>query len=190
MKKKLWLWTALLAILLAGSAFVYSRAQAVPETPLSGSVPIELLKAASGYAGPAKSGKLKAPDFTLPDLSGRQVSLADYKGKIVVLNFWTTWCSVCKKEMPELDEASSILMKKGEVVLLAVNTGEAPETVKQYMKDNAYSLPVLLDPDSSLFKKYGLRGYPTTVVINRDGTVYGGVEGAITADSLLKLGDL
>ncbi|MNM14293.1 Thiol-disulfide oxidoreductase ResA [compost metagenome] len=190
MKKLLWLWLALLVFLLAGSAFIYSRAQAGPQTPLSGKAPIELLKAASGAKEPAESGKLRAPDFSLKDLNGRQVSLADYKGKIVVLNFWTTWCTICKKEMPELDQASSILEKRGDVVLLAVNTGEDPETVKQYMKDNAYTLPVLLDPDSTLFKAFGLRAYPTTIVILRDGTVYGGVEGAITAESLLELDKL
>ncbi|MBY9077326.1 redoxin domain-containing protein [Paenibacillus sp. HN-1] len=190
MKKLLWLWIALLVFLLAGSAFIYSRAQAGPQTPLSGVAPIELLKAASGAKEPAESGKLRAPDFSLKDLNGRQVSLADYKGKIVVLNFWTTWCTICKKEMPELDQASSILQKRDDVVLLAVNTGEDPETVKQYMKDNAYTLPVLLDPDSTLFKAFGLRAYPTTIVILRDGTVYGGVEGAITAESLLELDKL
>lgn len=173
--------------MLAGSAFVYSREQAVPETTLSGTVPIELLKQATGYLGEAESGKLTAPDFTLYDLEDQPVSLADYRGKVVVLNFWTTWCTICEKEMPELDEAANILMKEGKVVLLLINTGEDVNKVKKYIKDNAYTMPVLLDPDSTVFKQYGLRAYPTNIVINRDGTVYGGVEGAITVEALLKL---
>lgn len=137
--------------------------------------------------GTEKDEKVYAPDFTLNDLNGKPVKLSDYKGKIVLLNFWGTWCKYCVDEMPDLNEAHKEISKNGEAVILAVNdtSTEKPgdagvKAVKDFAKQYKLSMPVVLDMDGSITAKYGVSGYPTTFVIDKDGSIYGYQSGALT----------
>lgn len=116
--------------------------------------------------------KVTAPDFTLKDLNGKDVKLSDYRGKIVILNFWAVWCKYCKIEMPDLDELNKELAKGKDAVILEVDVQESKDTVKNYFNENNITLNSLLDTDGSVTQMYGITGFPTTFIINRDGSVY------------------
>src|SRR5690349_13268150 len=87
----------------------------------------------------------KVPDFSLKDLNGNTVNLSDYKGKNVILNFFTTWCTYCRQEMPEFDELNKSLEKENKAVILAVDVQEDESTVKNYVSENKLTLKFLLD---------------------------------------------
>lgn len=133
--------------------------------------------------------KVMAPDFILKDLDGKSVKLSDYKGKIVILNFWAVWCKYCKQEMPDLNELNKELEKDNEAVILAVDVKESADTVKEYLTSNNISLKVLLDGDGSIAEKYGITGYPTTFVLNKDGSVYTYIPQATDKETLLTVID-
>jgi peroxiredoxin len=116
--------------------------------------------------------KVMAPDFTLDTLDGKSVKLSDYRGKIVILNFWAVWCKYCKQEMPDLNELNKELEKGTDAVILAVDVQESEDTVKNYLSSNNINLNVLMDRDGSISNMYQVQGYPTTFIINKDGSIY------------------
>jgi len=128
-----------------------------------------------------------APDFTLKDLNGKSVKLSDYRGKIVILNFWAVWCKYCKEEMPDLNELNKILEKDNEAVILAVDVQESSDTVNSFLSTNNINLKVLMDKDGSVTQTYGITGYPTTFIINKDGTVYTYIPGATNKETLQEI---
>ncbi len=115
-----------------------------------------------------------APDLTVPSLKGEKKSLSDYKGKIVVLNFWGVWCKWCKKELPQYQKVYKEY-KGNDVAFLAVNVEfsgdrkEKDKKVKEYLKSNDLTFPVLMDYERKFPEKYGVEGFPTSFVIGRDG---------------------
>ena len=142
----------------------------------------------------AESENPPAPDFTLVDQYGKSHRLSDYKGKVVLLNFWATWCKYCVQEMPDLQKLHEkySAQEDPQLVLLAVAApgqgGEKDaEGIKAYLETNGYTYPSLMDTDESVFKTYGASGLPTTFVIGRDGSVIGYVPGAMTEEMLEKI---
>lgn len=133
--------------------------------------------------------KLIAPDFNLKDLNGKNIRLSDYKGKIVILNFWAVWCKYCKQEMPDLNELNKELEKENEAVIIAVDARESSDTVKNYLSSNNINLKVLLDQDGSVTQTYGISGFPTTFIINKDGSLYTYIPGATNKETLLEIID-
>jgi peroxiredoxin len=127
-----------------------------------------------------------APDFTLKDLNGNDVKLSDYKGKIVIVNFWAVWCKYCLIEMPDFNELNTELQKENEVVILAINSQESPEKVKEYISSSNIDLKVLLDQDGAVTQTYGITGFPTTFFINKDGTLYTYISGMTDKKTLLE----
>jgi peroxiredoxin len=125
-------------------------------------------------------------NFTLTDLSGKTVRLSDYAGKPVLINAWATWCPPCRAEMPDLYQFYQDHKEDGFVVL-AVNAGEDGSIVKSFIQENGFTFPVLLDPNTSLLDKLAIRGYPTSIVIGRDGKVKLVQVGMLTADALQKV---
>ena len=111
-----------------------------------------------------------APAFSLADMDGKSYALADYRGKVILLNFWATWCPPCRHEMPAMERLYQRLRDRGFVVL-AVNQWEEPDLVFAYTGDlNVFpSFPILFDPVSSVSQEYGVKGLPTSFVIDRDG---------------------
>lgn len=111
-----------------------------------------------------------APDFTLKNESGDNVRLAEQRGKVVMLNFWASWCGPCRQEMPLLDEMHKRYSKVG-FVLYGVNVEQDTTAAKKLLKDLGVSLPVLYDPDSKVSKLYSVSAMPTTVMIDKNGEV-------------------
>ena len=110
-----------------------------------------------------------APDFSLALLGGSSVSLDDLRGKVVVMEFWATWCGPCRQAMPSLDAIYRRYRDQGAVILL-VNQGEDPETVRAWTKGR-FRAPILLDQDQRVGARYGVRGLPQLFVIDQEGRV-------------------
>lgn len=112
----------------------------------------------------------RAPDFQLPTMDGKTVKLSDYRGKPVLLNFWATWCGPCRYEVPFLEQINDTYTSQG-LVMLAVDIGENATTIQNFMTSLNVSLPVLMDANSAVSKKYGLTGIPTTLLLDKDGII-------------------
>jgi peroxiredoxin len=124
-----------------------------------------------------------APDFTLRTVDGQTVSLSDFRGKPVMVNFWATWCGPCQVEMPLFRQAYTD--HAGELVVLAVDVQEAPEDVRGFVKRNDLTFPVVLDRDGLVSTLYRVRGLPTTFFVDRDGIVVEAHRGALTTRASL-----
>jgi len=131
-----------------------------------------------------------AADFTLPNLAGQTVSLADFKGQPVILNFWATWCGPCEAEMPEINQAY-LAHKEDGLVVLAINLQEHPDTIKSFVNYYDLEFTILLDRDEKVGKLYGARALPTTYFIDRAGvivhTYYGQMDEEALAIGLRKI---
>lgn len=113
----------------------------------------------------------KAPDFTLKDLSGNNISLSSYKGKTVLLNFWASWCPPCRAEMPSLNKLNDLLKKRG-FVILAVSTDKSVFDVKNYLKENPVNFTVLIDYNLNVSRNlYKVFMMPTTLLIDKKGII-------------------
>jgi peroxiredoxin len=112
------------------------------------------------------------PDFTLPTLDGGSITLSHLKGKVVLINFWTTWCPPCREEMPSLERLYRHF-KYEDFTLLAVDIMENPETVKRFARDYNLSFPILLDKQGEVSAKYAANAIPTTYIIDKQGKAVG-----------------
>lgn len=121
------------------------------------------------------------PDFKLQDLAGKEVSLKDFRGKAVVLNFWATWCPPCRAELPDFQKEH-----KGarDFVILTVNQQEDKKTVSSFMNKGKYTFPVLLDLKGTVGSLYQVRGIPTTYFIDKKGIIRDVAVGALTGRQL------
>lgn len=111
-----------------------------------------------------------APDFSLPDLKGKQVNLKNFTGRPVILFFWTTWCPYCRRELRVLSDMYDSLVDEG-IVLLTVNGGESKEKVANFLKNNSFNFPVLLDADDAVSGLFEIWGVPTYVLIDKNGNI-------------------
>ncbi|MBN2209665.1 MAG: TlpA family protein disulfide reductase [Candidatus Coatesbacteria bacterium] len=119
-------------------------------------------------AGPVAKA---APEFTLKDVkTGKPVSLSDFKGKVVLIDFWATWCIPCRKAMKFYEELFREKHKEG-LVILTISIDQREDKVADFLKKRPVSFPVLHDPDKTLMEKYGVLRIPTTFVIDKDGKI-------------------
>lgn len=136
-----------------------------------------IITACSG-SGPSVAAIGKAaPYFKLQNIEGQSVSLGDFQGNTVLINFWTTWCPPCRSEMPFLQEISEEWSDKG-LTVLAIDIGETPDRVKGFMQSYNLALPVLLDTRRDVANKYGVSAYPTTFIVDKDGIIQRKIIGA------------
>ena len=111
-----------------------------------------------------------APDFTLPDPNGKKASLKDYRGKVVFLNFWATWCESCRDEMPAMDRLYREFKGKG-LEIVAVNVKDKRKDALAFAKKLKITYPLMMDPEGEVGLLYGAFGMPATYLIDRKGTV-------------------
>jgi peroxiredoxin/Cu/Ag efflux protein CusF len=125
----------------------------------------------AGERPPSRPASFQAPDFTLPTLSGGTIRLADFRGKVVLLNFWATWCVPCRMEMPAL-EALYQRHKDAGLAVLAINLDTLSTAgVEAFVQEVMVTFPVALDPSWSIARGYRVLGLPTTYLIDRAGNV-------------------
>ena len=133
----------------------------------------------------------------MEDQFGNVHRLDDYKGKVIFLNFWATWCGPCRNEMPEIQMLYEEYAAQGENAEVAVIGVAGPgmggegsrEEITAFMEENGYTYPVLMDETGEMFSYYGISAFPTTFMIDRDGNVYGYVSGQLTEDIMRSIID-
>jgi peroxiredoxin len=109
-----------------------------------------------------------APDFTLSFINGKQAKLSDYRGKTVVVHFWATWCPPCVRELPLVDKMAR---ERTDIVVLAVECGEAKADVAAFLKKKGLTLNSGLDESGDISQRYGIQAIPQTFVVDKDGVV-------------------
>jgi len=125
-----------------------------------------------------------APQTAFKDSSGKALSLAAFKGRVVLLNFWATWCAPCVREMPTLDSLQARLGDQGlAVVAVSEDTGGLAVVSPFFKQYRLGNLEIYLDPTGDLSRSFGLKGLPTTLLIDAEGHVVGGLEGPAEWDS-------
>lgn len=139
----------------------------------------------------SESGK-KSPAyaFELKDQYGNLHTLDQYKGKVIFLNFWATWCGPCRNEMPDIQklyEEYAAMGEEADVVILGaaapgLGNESSAEEISSFMKDNGYTYPVLMDQTAGMFQWYGISAFPTTFMIDPEGNIFGYVSGQMTED--------
>jgi thiol-disulfide isomerase/thioredoxin len=110
-----------------------------------------------------------APSFKLPDLNGKEVALSQFKGKVVLLDFWATWCGPCRMTMPVMEKLEREFPR--EMVLLAINLQEPKDMVRDYVREQSLSSRVLLDEEGSVGEAYGTGAIPMQVLIDKEGII-------------------
>ena len=110
----------------------------------------------------------KPPEFSARTLEGQTVALAGLRGRVVLLNFWATWCQECRPEMPVFEQLHRDLAAQG-LAILGINVREGTEAIRGYAKELGLTFPLVLDPKGEITALYGVIGLPTTFLIGRDG---------------------
>ena len=134
-------------------------------------------------SGPAGMVGQTAPVFTLHDDRGKPVSLAQYRGKVVVMNLWASWCPPCRAEMPDLQTVSREYAKAG-VVVVGVNQGESAERAATFARSLEIAFPIWIDDAQQYGRTYAALGLPTTIIIDRRGIVERGFDGPLTIEQM------
>lgn len=153
--------------------------------------------AADSDDGTDAAQTVRAYEFEMEDQFGNVHRLDDYKGKVIFLNFWATWCGPCRNEMPEIQKLYEEYAAQGENAEVAVIGVAGPgmggegsrEEITAFMEENGYTYPVLMDETGEMFSYYGISAFPTTFMIDREGNVYGYVSGQLTEDIMRSIID-
>jgi len=125
-----------------------------------------------------------APDFALSDLEGRAVRLSALRGKVVLVNLWTTWCPPCREEMPSMERLYRRLRGRGlELLAVSQDDPDARSKVEAFVSEVGVTFPVLLDPRREAGEAYGVWGYPETFIVDREGRIVERVVGPRTWDA-------
>ena len=117
-----------------------------------------------------KLDRQKAPEFSLKDVNGRTVTLASLKGKVVLLNFWATWCPPCLSEMPKFNALYKEMKGRG-LEIVAISADRSADYLKDYISKNSLEFKVLYDEDRSVLKRYKVFSMPTTFLIDKNGVI-------------------
>ncbi|KOY16623.1 TlpA family protein disulfide reductase [Paenibacillus xylanivorans] len=121
-----------------------------------------------------------APEFTAVNSAGEQVKLSDYRGKVVMINFWASWCAPCVREMPMINHIAETY--QNDVETLFVNVGEAKGTIREFMENQQFDFPVIIDVTGKVSGVYRITGLPATMIIDQEGIFSHILLGEITKD--------
>lgn len=176
MRKSIIIWTIALILVAVAVYTTYQYNNAPTPAPAQTKEP-------SASAPPSTESQeiqdsIDALDFKLTDLNGKEVSLSDYKGKTIYVNFWATWCPPCKQEMPFIQKLYEE-RKDTDLVILTVDLQENQSIVKKFMTDNKYTFPVLLDKDGEVASTYGIQSIPLSILIDENFKIVSAREGSM-----------
>ncbi|HVN91813.1 MAG TPA: TlpA disulfide reductase family protein [Candidatus Binataceae bacterium] len=129
------------------------------------------LGSGGGSGGVGLAAGKEAPNFTLQDLNGKNVALSSFRGKVIFLNLWATWCPPCRSEMPSIQSLYKTFAKDKDFVTLTVSEDSDVSKPPAYIKKNKFDFPVLLDPRNVVGEAYDVSGLPESFVIGRDGRI-------------------
>jgi len=133
----------------------------------------------AGGGGPAALAGAPAASYDVKRLDGRTDALGRYRGSVVVMNLWATWCPPCRQEMPDLQRLYRENKAKG-VVVLGVDQGESAQAAGAFVREHDVTFPILLDADQQYGRSYAAIGLPTTVIVDRSGHVVRGIDGQLS----------
>lgn len=120
------------------------------------------------------------PNFSFDLLTGETVDLHDYKGKIIMLNFWASWCTYCDQEMPDLNTVNNY----EDVQVFAINSRESEKTIQKYIEEGGYDMDVVIDEVGIFSDLFYITSLPTTYFINEEGILLGAIPGMLTLDKM------
>jgi len=140
-------------------------------------------KGTSNAPGKTPSEKSQAPEISVVSLDNQQLTLASLKGKVVLLNFWATWCPPCREEIPSMMKLNTFMAGKPfQMVCVSVDEG-GKKAVEEFFKNSGFSLPAYTDPSGQVSKTYGITGVPETFVIDKNGMIVKKVIGGLDWNS-------
>jgi peroxiredoxin len=144
-----------------------------------------LLSSSSGVTAtsPPAKARRKAPMFVLSDANGSPVRLSDYKGKVVVLDFWATWCTGCKVEIPWFMEFQEKYTSRGLATIGAAMDDEGWEKVRPYINEHPFNYPIVAGNAAALAKTFSITGLPLTILIDRQGKIVDAHAGVVDKDA-------
>ncbi len=155
-------WIVLAVVVLVGGYYVFGKSNSKAGSAVQPTLPTNELAGV-------------APAFTLTNLDGKSISLADFRGKVVVLDFWATWCPPCRKEIPDFIDLQNEYGSRGvQIVGIAL---DEPERVRAFARQNGMNYPVLLGSDVVTMRYGGIEGIPTTFIIDKSGKIANKFEG-------------
>jgi len=172
----------ILSLMLVGAGLLIFGAVALVILPNPNPVPEPMVEQTDQGIMPAEMDEA-APDLVLVDLEGSEVSLEDYRGQVVLVNNWATWCPPCRAEMPILEAYYQDHKDEG-FVLIGIEAGEPADEVEEFVENYGISFPVWLDPESKAIIGFRNMALPSSYVINPDGMIVLAWTGAVTLNSL------
>jgi len=122
---------------------------------------------------------IEVPNFVFPDINGKEVSLSDHRGKVVLLNVWATWCPPCRQEMPSMQRLYEKFKGESFEILAVSIDSEGREAVAPFMREMNLTFPALLDPRETIMSLYGITGVPESFIIDKDGILVKKIIGPI-----------
>jgi cytochrome c biogenesis protein CcmG, thiol:disulfide interchange protein DsbE len=128
-----------------------------------------------------------APDFSLQTLNGKTVHLSDFRGKPVIVNFWTTWCPPCKKEMPDMEKFYRNYHSEVELLAVHLTSQDTRENVKSFVNEYQLSFPVVLDEKKKALELYHIQTIPTSYIIDKDGVIRKKIVGPMTYEQMVEI---